>query len=134
MSDTKKVVINACYGGFGLSGEAKRQLIGCGHVKLIAPSEYYGVRDGWEKHFAEDMKRGDQAFGITVYEEKVVCDEHGREDRDCRRLVAVVEALGKAANGAYAELRVVEIPADVQYEIDEYDGLEHIAEVHRTWS
>ena len=53
--------------------------------------------------------------------------------RDDPALVATVEQLGKAANGYYAELKVVEIPADVQWEIAEYDGAEHVAEVHRTW-
>jgi len=55
-------------------------------------------------------------------------------ERDDEALVAVVEQLGKSANGTYAALKVVEIPADVKYTIEEYDGVEHIAEVHRTWS
>jgi hypothetical protein len=32
-----------------------------------------------------------------------------------------------------AELKVVESPDDVEWEIEEYDGIEWIAEVHRTW-
>jgi hypothetical protein len=55
-------------------------------------------------------------------------------ERDDNTLVAVVEQLGKKANGDYSKLKVVEIPADVQYTIEEYDGVEHITEVHRTWS
>ncbi len=53
--------------------------------------------------------------------------------RDDYDLVTVVEALGEKANGSYAKLKVVEIPADVQWDIAEYDGVKHIAEVHRTW-
>jgi hypothetical protein len=49
-------------------------------------------------------------------------------------LVQVVEELGKEANGNYAKLEIIEIPDDVDWEIDEYDGMEHIAEKHRTWS
>lgn len=53
--------------------------------------------------------------------------------RDNPTLVAVVEALGEQANGKYAELKVVEVPDDVEWFIDEYDGVETIHEKHRTW-
>jgi hypothetical protein len=29
---------------------------------------------------------------------------------------------------------VIEIPDDVEWEVEEYDGLEWVAEKHRTWS
>ena len=48
-------------------------------------------------------------------------------------LVEVVEKLGSAANGSHASLKIVEIPENVEWEIDEYDGMEHVAEKHRTW-
>ena len=53
--------------------------------------------------------------------------------RDDPKLVACVETLGNKANGTHAELAAVEIPDDVDYIIEEYDGFEHIAEKHRTW-
>ena len=37
------------------------------------------------------------------------------------------------ANGPCASLEIVQIPDDVEYEIDEYDGSESIHEVHRSW-
>ena len=49
-------------------------------------------------------------------------------------LVEIVEQLGEAANGDFAELKVVKIPDDVQWQIEEYDGVEWIAEKHRTWN
>ena len=54
-----------------------------------------------------------------------------REDPD---LVRTVRDLGKKANDQFAELHIVEIPDGVLWEIEEYDGIEHIAEQHRTWS
>ena len=53
--------------------------------------------------------------------------------RDDYDLVVTVEGLGTLADGPHAALRVVEIPADVEWEIMEYDGNEHVAEKHRTW-
>lgn len=49
------------------------------------------------------------------------------------KLVECVETLGVEADGIFAELKVVEIPEDVEWEIDYYDGLESIHEVHRVW-
>jgi len=54
--------------------------------------------------------------------------------RDSPRLVAVIEKLGKKASGEMGELKIVEIPDDVEWTIKEYDGKEWVAEVHRTWS
>ena len=54
--------------------------------------------------------------------------------RDDPVLVKVVQELGDRAGGKYADLRVVEIPGDVDWQIDEYDGAEWVAEKHRTWS
>lgn len=55
-------------------------------------------------------------------------------DRDDPRLVQVVETLGEGANGPYAKLKVIEIPDDVEWEIGEYDGIEHVREMSRTWA
>ena len=54
--------------------------------------------------------------------------------RDDPDLVAVVEELGDLANSRFSELKVVEIPDNVKWEVDESDGMEHIAEVHRIWA
>ena len=54
--------------------------------------------------------------------------------RDCPVLVALVEEMGERVSSSFSRLKVVEIPDDVDWYIAEYDGQEHIAEVHRTWS
>ena len=53
--------------------------------------------------------------------------------RDDPALVQVVEEMGADADGRCAELKVVDIPDDVQWQIEEYDGREWVAEKHRTW-
>lgn len=55
-------------------------------------------------------------------------------DRNDPILVHVVETLGDEADGRFARLRIVEIPDDVNWEIAEYDGVESVEEVHRSWS
>lgn len=90
-----KVVINTCYGGFGLSKQA---------LKL------YEERTGKKDVYCWDIKRNDPI------------------------LIQVIEELGLKAAGGFAELKILEIPDEVNYVIEEYDGWEHIAEVHRTWS
>jgi hypothetical protein len=37
------------------------------------------------------------------------------------------------SSGKFSDLKLIEIPDDVEYEISEYDGIEHVAEKHRTW-
>lgn len=53
--------------------------------------------------------------------------------RDDEKLVRVVEELRAEANGHCAELKVVSIPDDIQWEIRKTDGVEHVSEVHRRW-
>ena len=55
------------------------------------------------------------------------------EDRSNPALVKCVEALGKNASGELSSLKVVEIPDDVEWEINEYDGLESVVGQHREW-
>lgn len=65
------------------------------------------------------------------------CQNHRASDYDTRtnpKLIECIETLGQEANGAYSTLVVVEIPDDVKWHIEEYDGQEWIAENHRVWS
>lgn len=54
--------------------------------------------------------------------------------RDDPYLVQIVREMGQRADGTYSTLKIVEIPADVDWEIGEYDGREWVAERHRNWS
>ncbi len=58
-------------------------------------------------------------------------------DRDVSRddpyLIKVINELGEKANNRFCTLKIVEVPADVDWYIEEYDGLEWVAEKHRTW-
>jgi hypothetical protein len=120
-----KVVINTCFGGFGLSDVAFEKLL---------------ERKGIEFEISTDNKYSKE---ITFYYRKgMVDDEEGYlsvyefiRDRSDADLIGVIEELGlEKAAGKYAELKIVEVPDDVEWHISEYDGAEHVAENHRTWS
>ena len=131
-----KVVINRCFGGFGLSRDALLRLARtpCEHVVRHVPREYFGGKDGWEKEFAEYQSRSpDSMFALVMDGDRILTDEHRYGDRNCSHLVFVVEAMGDAANGQCAELEVVSIPDGVEFGIEEYDGVESIHENHRRW-
>lgn len=53
--------------------------------------------------------------------------------RNDAKLVRIVEEMCADANGHCAELKVVTIPDEVQWQISKTDGIEHVSEVHRIW-
>ena len=52
---------------------------------------------------------------------------------DDAHLIAVVELMGTDADNRFSELKIVDVPDDVNWYIEEYDGKEWVAERHRTW-
>jgi hypothetical protein len=134
-----KIVINTCYGGFGLSHEAMLRYFEIKDIQVWPEIDKFNLWTYW----------------TTPPENRVVCKPHGAMSADeCRAynmayseqteydqvlnrddpvLIQVVEEFGLKASGNYAKLKIVEIPDDVEWQIEEYDGIEHIAELHRTW-
>lgn len=129
-----KVVINGCYGGFGLSSEAILALI-----KMNSPildKVPFGEKGGWnKKEFTKNFKEGykEWIFNGIIADDNYVYSFDCSGNRSHPDLIKVVEELGEKANGTCAKLEIIEIPDDVKYEIDEYDGSESIHEVHRSW-
>jgi hypothetical protein len=158
--ETKKVVINACFGGFSLSPAAiarMAELQGRSCFFFIQPLEggkfkpYHQVtQQEAESSFmfsafdVPDPQRFDTSLmwhSMSQEERQAANREYEKHTLDSRPdkrddplLVRVVEELGDKANGRCAQLRVVEIPSDVEFVIEEYDGNEHVAEAHQTWS
>ena len=46
----------------------------------------------------------------------------------------LIEYLDKTDESLHGSLKVVDIPDDIDYVIEEYDGKEWVSEKHRTWS
>jgi hypothetical protein len=145
----QKVVINACFGGFGLSEAAYEKLIEWGvpvrryteevrdETGLYAPRPENDREVIFDRELTPRGESGDHDRMYWAFKENGVVprywDTWTRDNRSHPLVVRVVEELGAAANDHFAQLRIVEIPAGVQYEVEEYDGNEHVAEAHRTW-
>jgi len=93
--------------------------------KVVVNSQYGGFSLSQK---AVDLYK--EKTGVTLNQYDVWDTE---VDRDDPALVQVVEELGKDANGECAALKIVEIPEDVDWFVQEYDGAEWVAEKHRTW-
>jgi len=119
-----KIVINGCYGGFGLSHEAIMRYAELKGLKLYAEvdEKWDGIIHYYTKPSSE---RTDDATGYWYASCEI--------ERTDPFLVQVVEELKEKSFGDCAELKIVEIPDGVDWHISEYDGIEHVAEKHRTW-
>ena len=139
-----KVVINRCFGGFGLSHEAVMRYFEIKGI-TVYPEQGKGYWKFWTYWTVKpedriESKEGDDFYKMPIEDRAAYNMAHSEQtiyERDIERndpaLVQAVEELGDKANGTHAELAVVEIPDDVDFVIEEYDGMEHIAEAHRTW-
>jgi hypothetical protein len=140
-----KIVINRCYGGFGISHEGMMR-----YFEIKGQPVWPEQEGGYFKHYTywllspEDrmeVKQGDAFYAMpladraaynklqseqTVYQREV--------KRDDPALVQMVEEMGHKAWGDHAELKVVKIPDGIDWYIDEYDGVEVINEWHHCWS
>jgi hypothetical protein len=116
-----KVIINRCFGGFGLSDKAVERCIELGMT----------VSDGEEKD-AEFFHDPGSPFGSHYY----ALNGYSKKFRINPIVIKVVEELSEEANGPHAKLKIIEIPFDSVdgWEISEYDGIESIEEDHQSWS
>lgn len=158
-----KVVVNRCYGGFSLSAKAVKRLAELqGRKAYIYKTDpkHYGrvvrlsvkelrtdkggfftaydlptadevntllfVQDKWDTMTAEERQASNELIDKHVIETR----PHDRTDP---LLVQVVEELGDEASGYLSELKIVEIPDDIEWSIDDYDGMERVEEAHRSW-
>lgn len=143
-----KVVKNSCYGGFGLSTKAKLEYAKRKGFDLYFYKQTKHSFDGEDEdeYVKIDPEEADEEFITCEFKEDLGDKINGKElnegdwfhprdvDRDDPDLVAVVEELGSdKASGQFANLTVKEIPDDIDWHIDEYDGMETIREAHRTF-
>lgn len=139
-----KIVLNGCYGGFGLSYEA---MVLYWHAKnrevffYTDISTYHNTSDRYTKvHKYKRVTlpeiRSSQYYMIycTTIDQGELIDHFPENvvnlndlDRTDPILISVVETMGsEAASGRFAKLYIEEIPNGTQYKIDNYDGIEEL--------
>jgi hypothetical protein len=112
------IVINTQHGGFGLSHSAQL-------AYLKAAGIAYTLED-------RESRDATQRLGQCI----MVNGNHWTDyniARDDPALVDVVRNMGSTADGAHAHLKIVRVPNAVAWQIEDYDGLEWVAEQHRIW-
>lgn len=117
-----KIVINDCFGGFSLSDDGYAHYLTLKGIEFETRLSKFRFR-AYDKDFFNKGHLGEDNHWLS-------CRDIERDDQ---LLIQTVEELGAKANGWAASLKIVEIPDDVEWQIEEYDGNEHIAEKHRTW-
>ena len=118
LKGVRHVVISETYGGFGVSRAAEL-------AYLHRTGTDYELVDREDR--ASTIQNGQRIMVNNAY-----WNSHTIE-RDDPILVDIVREMGTAANGNFAGLKIVKIPANVEWQIGEYDGREWIAEKHQTW-
>ncbi len=140
-----KLVLNKCFGGFGLSHEAMMEIFKHKGVTVYPyitniDDDYTGTT--WTRFQGQPPTSwfdNIEYLGIDPGKDSFVtgigarCNEYNQFDSQAydnytndADLVAVVEALGDEASGVFAELRIVEIPDGMNYTIDDYGGVETV--------
>lgn len=135
-----KVVKNDCYGGFQISTQAQRDMIemGCKHLKPINLASFFPKAKSPVS--LDSIVLGDR-IALREYAAltNMYCDiEHQQIyeatsiDRTCEHLIKLIEEKGSEyCSGNVSHLVVVEIPDNVCFEIEDYDGMESIVECHK---
>ena len=144
-----KIVINNCWGGFGLSPKAIQE-----YLKLIGKECYfykqveYKHEKGKDKYIKQTAEENSKELFPGTVSTKDLGDEwdgdwnkikdhyfyYGDLERTDENMIKVIEMLGeKEASGSMSSLIIVEIPDGVDYYIHDYDGMESVNETHRTW-
>jgi len=100
-----RVVLNKCHGGFEISERC---------------AEFLRVH-GW------DVTANEVNYEYDLDDQKYL--------RTHPMLIRAIEELGKSAwNEDVSDLKIIEVPNEVNWHIEDYDGEEWVAEDHRTWS
>jgi len=134
-----EIAVNKCYGGFKLSEEAILELIKMNSdlVKKSKLSEWEKdgldfssrlelFKDGFRKHrFYHLLEKDGEIYSYDR--------AYNYKNRTHQDLIKVIKKLKNKVNTSVSKIEIIQIPDDVDWEIDKYDGIESIHEKHRSW-
>jgi len=136
----KKVILNKCYGGFDVSRKAyelyakKKGLNLYGYESNFINNECFYKKtnkdNGFVSYFTKDFGDNVQISDDDYEKYTLYLGSNHREDKV---LIEVIEELGEKASGFCGNLQIVEIPDDLDYVIDEYDGIETLHQKVQEW-
>lgn len=140
-----KIVINNDYGGFNLSTLAIKEYLKLnGKKAYFYNTEFKNTEIYYEQVnenqinlsticFTKDFGMKFKNKDISEAEWKAYSFNGKSIDRTDKNLIKVIEKLKDRTNTYCSNLKIIEIPDDIDWVIEEYDGAEWIAEKHRTW-
>jgi len=137
-----KIAINPTYGGFRLNYKEVMRYAELKGIKLYAALDKFGPRGGrklrtyngeplnnwWDESFVCYFTKPIPKSGkwtISISKSLFPIRDIARNDPF---LIQAVEEAGNEAS-----VKIVEIPDDVEWVIEEYDGAEWVSEKHRIW-
>lgn len=138
-----KIVINRCFGGYELSYEAMMEYAKLKCIKLYAYYQRYNINISMEENpYIEYTGIGEKPYLLHYATKKIKNSNElnkyyfseNKIERTDIMLIRVVEKLGNKANGEHADLKIITIPDNIEYEITDYDGIETVEEKHRSWN
>ena len=138
-----KIAINRCFGGFGISHDAVMRYAELSGITLYPLVEKRGKNGELLCDGSFEPYKNQKNTCLIHYLTEPLNDDgsyvegsywsDGNIDRNDPILIKVIEEMGSAASDKYAAIEIVEIPDDVDWQIDDYDGQETVHEVHRSW-
>lgn len=144
-----KIIINSSFGGFGISNNALVELMQRKGKEIYF---YEMIFDDSDKYTYSKTDADNKNLFVTAvckdFGEVLIIenDEQSDEFHKCfinksdsklrtdNDLINLLKEKGsKFVSSQYSKLKIVEIPDDVEWVIENYGGSEWISEKHRTW-
>ncbi len=140
-----EIAVNKCFGGFSPSMRAYREYLKLkGKKSFFYKQTKFDFKDEKEEHtridnidkkesglfscyskdFGKKTNKLDGRYFVYLRDDKL------RIDKD---FIKVVKKLKKKVNTSVSDIKIIKIPDGIDWEIDNYGGVESIHKEHRSW-